>query len=98
DLELEELDDEAGVGPGENDLRAVDPLLDRFDIAAEALPGLVLLGGDAFAVGEQGLVLAKIDNDIGTVEPPDGAADDITDAVFELGEDKLLFRPPDMLH
>src|SRR6185295_8297569 len=36
--------------------------------------------------------------DIRTVESPDGAADDIRDAILELREDQRLLGPADLLH
>ena len=74
------------------------PLLDRLHIAADALADLVFLGGHALAVGQQGFIFAQVHQHIRTVKAADGAADDVPDAVFELGENQLLFRPADVHH
>ena len=43
-------------------------------------------------------MLAQIHEYVRTVEPPDGAADDIAHPVLEFRENKLLFGAPDVLH
>src|SRR5439155_838421 len=48
-FELEELDNEARVSPGQDDLGPVRTLLDGFDIAADAFADLILFGGHASA-------------------------------------------------
>src|ERR1035437_5524761 len=63
-FQLEELDDKPRIGAGQNDLGPVRSLLDCADVAAEALADLVFFGRDALTVGQQGLVLAQIYDDI----------------------------------
>ena len=97
-FELEQLDDEARVGAGQNDFRPVRALLDGLDVAADALANLVFLGGHALAVRQQRLVFAQVQNHVRTLKPPHRAADDVADAVLEFGENQRLFRLPDFLH
>ena len=76
-------------------MRAV---LDRLDVTADAFADLVFLGRHPLAVGQQRLVLAEVDIDIRALEAPDGAADDVADAVLELVENHRLLGPANLLH
>ncbi len=86
------------VGAGQNDFRAVRAFFHGLDVAADAFADLVFLGRHAFAVRQQRLVFAQIQNHIGTFKTPHRAADDVADAIFEFGENQRFFRLPDFLH
>jgi len=47
--------------------------------------------GHALAVRQKRLVFSQIQDHVGTLEPPDGSADDFADTVFELGENSALY-------
>ena len=76
----------------------MNALLDSFDVAADAFADLVFFSRHPLAVGQQGLIFDEINDHIGALESPDGAADNIAHPIFEFGEDKLFFSAADMLH
>ena len=76
----------------------MDAGLHCFDIATNALADLIFFSRHSLPIGEQGFVFAQIDGYVGAVKAADSAANDIADAILELGEDQLFLRPANMLH
>ena len=66
--------------------------------APDAFAPLVFLSGHTLAVGQQGLKFAQVNEDIRAVESPNLAADNVPDAVLELGVNQRLLRPANGLH
>ena len=59
---------------------------------------MVFFGGYPLAVGQQSLKLSQVNEDIRAVESPYLAANDVSDAVFELGVDQRFLCPANSLH
>src|ERR1041385_2331551 len=97
-FKLKQFYNKARIRARKNDFGTVRPLLDSLDVATDALANLVFLGRHALAVREEGLIFAEIDQDIRAIEPPDGATDNVRDAVFEFAENERFFGPANMLH
>ena len=98
DLELKQLEHKVGVPSGEDDLRIAVCALHGFYQASDAFAPLVFLGGHTLAVGQQRFEFAQVNEDIRAVKPPNLAADDLTDAVFELGVNQRFLGPANGLH
>ena len=73
-------------------------LFDGFNVTADAFTHLVFFGRHALAIRQERLVFAQVNNDVRAIKPAHGAADNVTHAVLELGENQLLLRPANMLH
>ena len=58
-FQLEQLDDKARVGAGQNDFRSVRALLDGLDVAADAFADLVFFGRHALRLGSSASYLPR---------------------------------------
>jgi len=97
-FQLEQFNDEPRVSAGQYDFRSMRPLFHCLHITTNPLADLVFLGRHAFPVRQQRFVFAQIDDNIGAIKPPDGPANNISDAVLEFGENQLFLSPAKLLH
>src|SRR5579859_753708 len=65
--------------------------------SADAVPGLVFLGGHTLAAGHDAFDLAEIDDDIAALEAADGAGEYVARAALELLEHHILLDLADAL-
>ena len=76
-----------GMGPREQDLRALDPLLDLEHVGPDAVARIVALAGDLLALHEHRLGLADLDDHVPLLDAVDDAPDDPPFLVDELRVD-----------
>ena len=82
----------------DDNLRAADPVLHRNDVGAQPVPDVVIFDDHPFPLRHDRFELAEIEDHIGTVETPHGAADDLARAILELLVNHFLLDLADALH
>ena len=97
DLDLEETADEIGVATGENDLGAAGAVLHGYNVGADTVTDIVLLGRYTLTGRHDPLELAEVEDHIAAVKTTDGSADDFAGAVLKLLVDHLLLDLTDTL-
>src|SRR3954469_24904312 len=98
DLELEELLDELGIAPRDDDRRALGRGRDLLDDRLDALGVVVALAVDLLGLGQQRLdALAQLDQRVARVGLLDDAGDELADAVAVLLEHHVALRLADAL-
>src|SRR5260221_9011505 len=66
-------------------------------VPRDSVADIIIFGPNSFAHWHDGLKFAEINNDVGTVESPNGAADDFAGAILELVKDHLFLDLPNTL-
>src|SRR5262249_17492320 len=79
-------------------LRATSTVFYRHHVRTETITNIVIFNRNSLALRHDGFEFSKVENDVGTVEPTNGATDNLTRAVLKLFVDHLLLRLADPLH
>src|SRR5581483_3269108 len=96
-LLLEELDQETGMRPREDDLRALSRELDVQDERADAIALTIALARDLLLLGEDRVGATEVHDDVLLLEPLDDAREELALPALELVVDDVALGVPDAL-
>src|SRR5258708_11137881 len=80
-----------------NDLGSAIGVFYGDHVSPDSVADIIIFGRNSFAHWHDGLKFAEINNDVGTVESANSAADDFAGAILELVKDHLFLDLPNTL-